>query len=94
MSITKRIDELLELSEKKWSGAVKAKWSPPPGLFTKGKTEIARVLAQQSDSLKQAMSRLNFYINRAGKNLPKKQLKVLNMTKEVLRQQFIKKEKA
>jgi hypothetical protein len=93
MSVLKRIDELLELSEKKWSGAVKTKWSPPPGLFTKGKTQIARVLTQQSNSLKQAMSRLNFYINRAGKNLPPKQLKVLNMTKEVLRQMWAKKDK-
>jgi hypothetical protein len=88
MSIIKRIDMML--SEKKWSGAVKTKWEPPEGLFTKGKTEIARILAAQSDSLKQAMSRLNFYINRAGKNIPKKQLRVLNMTKEVLRQKYIK----
>lgn len=85
--------ESTEISEKIWSAAVKTKWSPPPGLFTKGKTEIARVLAQQSDSLKQAMARLNFYINRAGKNLPPKQRKTLEMTKEVLRQMFAKKEK-
>ena len=91
MPIIKKIDMML--SEKIWSGAVKTKWEPPAGLFTKGKTEIARVLAAQSDSLKQAMSRLNFYINRAGKNIPKKQLKVLNMTKEVLRKMFEKKEK-
>jgi hypothetical protein len=91
MSIIKRIDMML--SEKKWSGAVKTKWEPPEGLFTKGKTEIARILAAQSDSLKQAMSRLNFYINRAGKNIPKKQLRVLNMTKEVLRKMFEKKGK-
>lgn len=93
MDILKRIDEMLGLDEAQWSAAVKTKWHPPEGLFTKGKTEIARVLSQQSSSLKQAMSRLNFYINRAGKNLPAKQLKVLNMTKEVLRQMYAKKEK-
>jgi hypothetical protein len=93
MDILERIDRLLDLGEAKWSAAVKTKWSPPPGLFTKGKTEIARVLAKESDSLKQAMARLNFYINRAGKNIPAKQLKVLNMAKEVLRQMFMKKEK-
>jgi len=84
-------NESFELSEKIWSGAVATKWTPPPGLFTKGATEIARVLAKESGSLKQAMSRLNFYINRAGKNLPAKRKKVLNMAKEKLRKEFEKK---
>lgn len=35
-----------------------------------------------------AMSMLNFYINRAGKNLPAKQKKILNKTKEELRRIF------
>jgi len=33
-----------------------------------------------------AMSMLNFYINRAGKNLPQQRLKILDRTKQVLRQ--------
>ena len=94
MSVVKRIDRLLGLDEAVWSATVKTKWKPPEGLFTKGATHIARVLAKNSSSLKQAMSRLNFYINRAGKNLPPKRKKVLNMTKEKLRQEFIKKEKS
>ena len=35
-----------------------------------------------------AMSMLNFFINRAGKNLPKKQLKVLEAAKDELRTLF------
>ena len=35
-----------------------------------------------------AMSMLNFYINRAGKNLPQKQKKVLERAKKELRQLF------
>jgi hypothetical protein len=38
-----------------------------------------------------AMSMLNFYINRAGKNLPRQQKKVLEEAKEELRQVFNKK---
>ncbi|WP_343671253.1 DUF3175 domain-containing protein [Chitinophaga sp.] len=35
-----------------------------------------------------AMSMLNFYINRAGKNLPEKQVKVLEEAKDKLREVF------
>jgi len=80
-----------ELSEKMWSAAVKTKWHPPEGLFTKGATEIARSLASASGDLKQGMARLNFYINRAGKNLPPERKKILNMAKEKLRKEFEKK---
>jgi hypothetical protein len=34
------------------------------------------------------MSMLNFYINRAGKNLPKKQKRVLELAKDELRDVF------
>lgn len=57
---------------------------------------IARSLkrsAEQSDRRKSspyrsAMSMLTFYINRAGKNLPKKQMKVLEAAKDALRAEF------
>lgn len=55
--------------------------------------KIARSLKRSADKSKRrkagpfqsAMSMLNFYINRAGKNLPKRQLKILNQAKEKLR---------
>jgi hypothetical protein len=67
-----RADKLVELSqelgEEKWSSDVKPKWSPPEGLFTKSAGEIASTLKSASDDLKQAVSRANFYYNRAGDN--------------------------
>lgn len=73
--------------EAQWSADVTkaAKYHPPEGTFTKGATAIASQLAGDSDSLKQAMSRLNFYINRAGTNLSSERRKVLNQAKKKLR---------
>ncbi len=58
--------------------------------------EIARSLKRsaeestrrKSSPYRSAMSMLTFYINRAGKNLPKKQLRVLEKAKDELRAQF------
>ena len=49
--------------------SVETKWSPPEGFFEKSSEAVAKGLKSASKDLKQAMSRLNFYINRAGKNL-------------------------
>jgi len=58
-----------QLVEKKWSADVKTKWEPPAGFFKQSASKIASGLLSASSDKKQAMSRLNFYINRAGKNL-------------------------
>lgn len=58
--------------------------------------EIARSLKHsaeasdrhKSNSFRSAMSMLNFYINRAGRNLPRKQRKVLEDAKGELRKDF------
>lgn len=75
---------------KKWSAPItaKAKYKPPEGLFTKGASAIATRLAADSKDLKQSMSRLNFYINRAGSNLSAERKKTLNRTKELLRKKM------
>jgi hypothetical protein len=66
-------------------------------VFTKDDPKaIARSLkrsAERSDRRKSspyrsAMSMLTFYINRAGKNLPKKQLRTLEAAKEALRAEY------
>lgn len=66
-------------------------------VFTSDDPEkIARSLkhsAKQSDRRKSnpfrsAMSMLNFYINRAGRNLPKSQKQVLEDAKDELREEF------
>jgi hypothetical protein len=86
MGLLERID--LMLHEKIWSAKVKAKWTPPEDLFTKSAAEIAKVVAAASTSLKQAMSRITFYENRAGKNLTNERLKALDKAKELLRKSF------
>lgn len=78
------IKELLELTEKQWIGAVKEKWHPPEGFFEKSATSIATGLKGASKDLKQAMSRLNFYINRAGSNLSGEDSDRLELAKEKL----------
>lgn len=66
-----------------WSEKVSTDWSPPEGLYTRSAEAIANELHKASDSLKQAVSRLNFYRNRAGSNLneadKKKMEKVLDL---------------
>ncbi len=81
--------------DKKWSGGVTAndKWHPPAGLFDKSAATIAKTLKENSDSEKQAMSRLNFYINRAGKNLSEKDKERLNDAKDKLKTLYAKDKK-
>jgi hypothetical protein len=49
------------------------------------KRSADRSRRRKSSPYRSAMSMLTFYINRAGKNLPKKQLKVLEAAKDELR---------
>jgi len=86
MDIIEKLE--LFLNEKKWSGKVKTKYHPPEGTFTKSAEEIATQLAKDSSDLKQAMSRLNFYINRAGENLSTERKRVLDKAKDLLRKKF------
>jgi hypothetical protein len=52
------------------------------------KRSAERSKRRKSDPYRSAMSMLTFYINRAGKNLPAGQVKVLNRAKDELRAQF------
>ena len=69
-----------------WSGDVKAKKHPPEGLFAEGSSaEIKNWLMKAHNSNKgDAMKSLNFYINRAGKNLSSDRKAVLNQVKKEL----------
>ncbi len=73
---------------RKWSGKVKTVSTyPPEGLFTKDPETIARSLASKRVSPKgpgSGMRMLNFFINRAGKNLSASRRKVLQKAKELL----------
>ncbi|HTV54526.1 MAG TPA: DUF3175 domain-containing protein [Terriglobia bacterium] len=89
--------------KKYWSGEVTKRSNAldlDPGVFTwSDPKRIARSLgrsAQQStrrkgSPLQSSMSMLNFYLNRAGKNLSARQKKTLDQTKEELRKYFGKK---
>ncbi|MCL5006856.1 MAG: DUF3175 domain-containing protein [Patescibacteria group bacterium] len=92
-------DRLLK-STKRWSGRVTKESNAldlEEGVFTKNNPEeIAESLkrsAEESERRKgtpfmSAMSMLNFYINRAGKNLSAKRKKILEQAKVKLRNLF------
>ena len=74
--------------KRKWSASVTSDSTHPrEGLFKKGAKTIARELASKQVSPKgpaSGMRMLTFYINRAGKNLSTRRLKVLENAKELL----------
>lgn len=79
-------------SKEKWSGDVKEKWHPPEGFFKKSAQDIAKGLKENSKNEKQAMSRLTFYINRAGKNLSEEDKRRLENAKTQLKKLYEKEE--
>ncbi len=74
---------------KKWSHNVKTVSTyPPEGIFRKDAETIARVMASKDVSPKgigSAIRMVQFYINRAGKNLPEARKAELEKAKETLR---------
>jgi hypothetical protein len=78
----------VEEADDKWSADVKPKWTPPAGLFTEPAAKIADVLHKDSEDLDQAMSRLMFYINRAGKLLSPKDKANLELAKKLLQKKY------
>jgi hypothetical protein len=59
---------------KRWVQKVRIKWHPPQGFFKGSSSSIVRGLLANSKDKNQAMKRLTFYMNRAGKGLPKDEL--------------------
>jgi len=87
-------------SKKYWSGKVTKEsdaldlekgvftWKKPKRIAVSLKRSAEKSTRRKARPFQSAMSMLNFYINRAGKNLPSKHKKVLNQTKEELRKLF------
>jgi len=77
---------------KKWSHNVTTVSTyPPEGIFTKDAETIARVMASKEVSPKgigSAIRMVQFYINRAGKNLPESRKTELEKAKEILRKKL------
>ncbi len=89
------IDFELGLEKKdKWSGEVTKndKWHPPKGLFDTSAENIAKTIIKASDSEKQAIARVTFYENRAGKNLTDKDRARLELAKKKIREHYKPKE--
>lgn len=62
--------------------------SDPKKIADSLKRSAEKSKRRKAGPFQSAMSMLNFYINRAGKNLPKKQKSVLNKAKDELRKDF------
>lgn len=56
---------------KKWVQKIKTKWHPPEGFFSGSSSSIVKGLLANSKDKSQAMKQLVFYMNRAGKKLPR-----------------------
>ncbi len=78
--------------KRKWSAGVQTESTyPQEGLFKKDAATIARSLASKKVSPKgpsSGMRMLTFYVNRAGKNLSKSRLRVLERAKELLHERM------
>ena len=79
-----------EGATKRWSGNVKTVSTfPPPGLYKKDAATIARVMATKKVSpngIGSAIRMVQFYINRAGKNLSVTRKRELEKAKMLLQQ--------
>ena len=63
-------------------------WKEPKKIALSLKQSAEESTRRKAKPFQSAMSMLNFYINRAGKNLPKSQKKILEQTKSKLRKVF------
>lgn len=63
-------------------------WSDPKRIAASLKRSAEASGRRKGSPLQSAMSMLNFYLNRAGANLPRRQKKILGEAKEELRKLF------
>jgi hypothetical protein len=93
-------DLMVKIEVKRWSQKVTETSNAldlEPGVFSSNDPRrIARSLKRSADSsdrrktspFRSAMSMLNFYLNRAGKKLPREQREILQKAKEELRELY------
>jgi|SRR5215472_4402004 len=102
MPFTKRKRHKAKRSNKRrnrrWVAGVKTVSTfPPPGLFTRDSATIVKSLASKKVSPKgpqSGMRMLNYFINRAGKNLSHSRLAVLQRAKRLLSKRIRRKNKS
>ena len=97
---TKRGSRTKQPKTQRWSGAVTARsnaldlrrqvftWKDPRRIAASLKRSAERSKRRKSSPYQSAMSMLNFYINRGGKNLGAAQRRVLEKAKNELRKKF------
>lgn len=83
-----KINASSRLKADKWVKDVDTDSNLPEGTFKGSANDIAKTLKSKSDDLKQAMSRLQFYINRGGDNLSPKEKSKLEDAKDILRKLY------
>ena len=88
------------MPSKKWSGGVTRHshaldleegvftWSDPERIAQSLKNSAQNSMNRKGSPFQSAMSMLNFYLNRAGKNLPTERKEVLEQAKSELRKLF------
>ncbi len=81
---------MAEKQKKRWSHKVKTVSTfPPAGLFKKDARTVARAMASKKVSPKgigSGLRMIQFFINRAGKNLPAGQKRELEKAKRILQE--------
>ena len=84
------------VQKKKWVRTVKTVSTyPPPGIFTKDARTIAKVMASKKVSPKgigSGIRMIQFFINRAGKNLSARRKKELEKAKRILQARLLEEE--
>ena len=92
-----RAEDLIMAKPRYWSHKVKSvSTAPPKDLFTKDAKTIARVMATKKVSPKgigSGIRMVQFFINRAGKNLPPARKRELEKAKRILQEMREKQEK-
>lgn len=90
----------MAMAKKKWSQTVTQRsnaldlekgvftWDDPKRIAASLKKSAEASTRRQAGPYQSAMSMLNFYINRAGKNLPDEQKQILQQAKKELRKAF------
>ncbi|MBU1179502.1 DUF3175 domain-containing protein [Patescibacteria group bacterium] len=63
-------------------------WKSPKRIAKSLKQSAEKSIRRKARPFQSAMSMLNFYINRAGKNLPSERKKILEQAKTELRKSF------
>ena len=89
-TVESKIIKLLQEAEEKWTQKVHEKFHPPAGTFSEGSAEkIADVISEHGKApYKTAIARLNFFLNRGGKNVSPTVRAKVEKAKKILEKRY------